>query len=280
MKSLFKNIDMLQVIGFLLSITVTILLWIVTGGKEPIASITMGLVLATLTQGFDLQKRIKDAEEHLLDANALSQELYRNEWLHEQIQHIVSDYLSIKDVWFDLFKLHADDDVTECRKILHGMAEGYLVIQSGGPYSPGAYGLPKTRKLAKAVAAIDDSYWRTLEAETYVRENADAVRRGVRFIRVFTYTTATLRQMIDVLQKQQGLGVEVYIAPAENLPKELNEDCVILDDRLFFRTEQTGRLQKITIDKTEVEQAVKRFDTLLRHAKKLDDVIDSLLSVS
>src|SRR3990172_8821112 len=185
MKSLFKNIDVLQIIGFLLSTAITILLWIATGGKEPIASITLGFILAALTQGFDLQKRLKDSEERLLKANALSQELQLNEWLHEQIQHIVHDYLSVKDVWFDLFKLRADDAITDCRKVLHGMAEGNLVVQRSGPYSSGAYTVPKTRKSAKAVAAIDESYWRTPEGETYVRENVEAIKRGVRFIRVF-----------------------------------------------------------------------------------------------
>jgi len=206
----------------------------------------------------------------------MSQELHRNQWLSEQIQHIIDDYLSVRGVWFDLFKLRADEAVTECRKVLHGMSEGYLVIQSGGPYSSGAYTIPKTRKSAKAVAAIDDLYWRTPEGETYVRENVDAVQRGVKFVRVFTYPTATLRRMVDILQKHQSLGIEVYIAPAEMVPRELNEDYIILDDRLLFRTEQTGQLQRISIDKTEVEQAIKRFDTLLRHAKKLDDVIESL----
>ncbi len=177
---------------------------------------------------------------------------------------------------FDLFKLRADDVVTECRKVLHGMAEGYLIVQSGGPYSSGAYTIPKTRKTAKAVAAMDDPYWRSPESETYVRENADAVHRGVRFIRVFTYPTDTLRKMVDILESQRGLGIEVYVAPAEIIPKELNEDYLIIDDRLLFITEQSGQLQRISVDKSEIEQMGKRFDSLLRHAKKLDDVINSL----
>ncbi len=98
MKSLFKNIDALQIIGFLLSIALAFLLWNAAGRQEPISSITLGLVLAALTQGFDLQKRIKDSEERLLKANSLNQELQRNDWFHEQIQNIVSDYLSAKDV--------------------------------------------------------------------------------------------------------------------------------------------------------------------------------------
>ena len=34
--------------------------------------------------------------------------------------------------------------------------------------------------------------------------------------------------------------------------------------------------ERIAIDEAEVEQDVRRFDTLLRHAKRLDDVINSL----
>lgn len=279
MKS-FKNVDTLQVIGLFLSVAVTIFTWVATGAKDPIPSITLGFVLAILIQGFDVQKRLNDSEERILQANALNQVLHRDEWLREQIQQMVSDYLSVKGVWFEVFKLRADDAVIDCRKILHGMAEGYLTIQSGGPYSAGSYTIPKTKKSAKAVAAIDDAYWRTSEAESYVRENAEAVQRGAKFIRVFTYSHATLQGMVDVLEKHRNLGIEVYVAPAESLSKELNEDYLILDDRLVFRTEQTGQQQRISIDKAEVEQAVKRFETLLRHAKKLDDVIGDLKKVS
>jgi hypothetical protein len=272
----FKNLDTLQVVGLFLSVAVAILTWVLSPSKDPIPSITLGFVLAILTQGLDLQKRLNDAEERLLQANALSQKLQHDEWLQEQIQHITNDHLAVKGVWFDVFKLRADEAINECRKTLHGMAEGHLTIQSGGPYSAGSYTVPKTKKSAKAVAAIDDAYWRTSEAESYVSENTEAVRRGVKFVRVFTYPTATLREMVDILEKHQSLGIEVYVAPAERLPKDLNEDYLILDDRLVFRTEPTGQTQRVTIDKAEVEQDVKRFDTLLRHAKKLDDVIDNL----
>jgi hypothetical protein len=90
--------------------------------------------------------------------------------------------------------------------------------------------------------------------------------------------------MVDILERQQSLGIEVYIAPAEDLPRELNrelnKDYLILDDRLLFcnETEQVGQQQRISIDKAEVEHMVRWFGILLRHAKKLDDVIDILKS--
>jgi hypothetical protein len=58
----FKNVDTLQVIGLFLSVAIAILTWVMTGAKDPIPSILLGFVLAILTQGLDLQKRLNDAE--------------------------------------------------------------------------------------------------------------------------------------------------------------------------------------------------------------------------
>lgn len=58
----FKNIDTLQVIGLFLSVAIAILTWVMTGAKDPIPSITLGFVLAILTQGLDLQKRLNEDE--------------------------------------------------------------------------------------------------------------------------------------------------------------------------------------------------------------------------
>lgn len=80
--------------------------------------------------------------------------------------------------------------------------------------------------------------------------------------------------MIELLDSQRRLGIEVYIAPAESISRELNEDYIILDDKVVFRTEQIGQSQRIIIDKVEVDQAKKRFNILLKSSKKLDDLID------
>ena len=91
MKTLSKNVDGLQIIGFIISFLVAIGLWFATEKKEPIASLILGFSLAAFTQGLDMQKRLTDSEERVLKAYKLSTELQRNEMLGDQIQNIVFD---------------------------------------------------------------------------------------------------------------------------------------------------------------------------------------------
>lgn len=274
MKLPIKNLDQIQIIGFIISIIVSVSLLLM--GQDEVSSITLGFVLAALTQLFDLQKRTEDSEERLLKASSLSQELYRNEWLFDHLQQIVHDYKIARSTWFELFRLRADEAIIHCRKSLHSMAEGYLITESGGPYAHERDMFMRPEKVAKAVAAIDESYWRTPEANIYVQTNAEFVEQGVRFIRIFTYPKSILYGMIDILEKQQILKIEVYVVPSEMLPKELNEDYIIIDDKMIARTEQIGQQQKISIDKVEIEEMVRRFDALHKYARKLSDVIEEI----
>jgi hypothetical protein len=217
-------------------------------------------------------------EERVLKASAITQSLYPDPWLLENIQEIVQSYQEIKtkSAWFDLFSQRAEDMISECRRVLHGMSEGYIVVQTGGLYSISPEVLAKVKKTIKAVAAVNDAYWLTPESNTYLNSNYDAVKRKVKVVRVFTYPTNVLRGMVDILEKQQRLGIEIYIAPIdENLPHDLNEDYLILDDKIISHAEQKNQ-EKISIDRAEVDRMAKQFEALLRHAKRLDEVLDLL----
>ena len=75
MKSPFKNLDTVQIIGFIASGIISI--GFLLAGQDPITSVILGFVLAALTQGFDIQKRLSDSEERLLIVSALSRKLYQ-----------------------------------------------------------------------------------------------------------------------------------------------------------------------------------------------------------
>ncbi|MCP4612689.1 MAG: hypothetical protein GY845_28670 [Planctomycetes bacterium] len=225
MKSQLKNLDAIQIVGFVISATVSIGLLI--AGQDKVASVTLGFVLAILTQLFDIQKRLSDSEERLLQANALSQALYRDEWLFEHIRQIVEDYQSVRSKWFELFKRRAEDAVIECRNVLHSMAEDYLIASPESPFTFGAESLAMAKKSLKAVAAADITYWRSAHAQKYLQANAEAVKRGVRFTRVFVQTPDTLRGIVDILEQQQSLGIDVYVAFPDSISRELNEDYII-----------------------------------------------------
>lgn len=276
MKSQIKNLDSIQIVGFIVSALVSI--GLLVAGQDRVASVSLGFVLAALTQLFDLQKRQSDIEERLLQASALSKPLYSDEWLLEHVRQIVSDYQLVKGIWYKLFKLRADGAIIQCREELHGMAEGHLITPSARTGAGNPETFAEVKEIAKAVTSMDDAFWRSPEGDIYLRANADARRRKATIIRIFAYPLSTLRGMIDILETQRDLGIEVYIAPTETVPRELNEDYVILDNRIVVRTEQLGQQQqlRVSISKAEIEQKIRQFDILLRYSKRLEDAMDTL----
>jgi hypothetical protein len=127
---------------------------------DPTQSAIVGLILAVLTQLFDLQLRHSSAEERLLLTNALSQALYRDAGLLSKIRQMVEDYYSVQNRWFDLFKLRAEDTVSECHSILRSMAGGTMEPSSQSQFTLSVTGLALAQKSLEQVtdfAAIKDA---------------------------------------------------------------------------------------------------------------------------
>jgi len=148
MKSLIKNLDGIQITGFIISIAISSILLI--RQEDTITSITLGLALAAIIQLFDIQKRQSDSEERLLQANAISQVLYRDEWLLKHIRQILHGYELVNGTWFELFKRRASDAIIECRNVLHSMAEGRLMTGLRSPHTFGAEAFERAERSIKA----------------------------------------------------------------------------------------------------------------------------------
>ena len=274
-----KLFDTLQFVGVFLGTLLSIIL-IFPAHQDPIASTILGLGITIIFQLFDLQKRQSASEERILQANALSQELYQNEILFKHIQDIVKDYCSVDFIGFELFKRRADNAVVECRNILHSLAEGNMIVHLNSPFSFGIKGLETATNLVKAIDAGDAAQWRDTVGEKYVNANMDAVKKGVKIIRVFIQPTNTLRNMVDILKKQQDAGIEVYIAAPESLPREFNQDFLIIDGRVCIHFELAGdkqaREERISINEVEIDRMDKKFEQILIYSRKLDEVIGDL----
>ena len=153
------------------------------------------------------------------------------------------------------------------------------------PRSALNFGTEVSRKAEKSIKATDlgpntFSWWRSADGQEFIRSNVEAVRRKVKVTRVFIQPITVLREAKDVLKKQASEGIEVLVAQPEELPKELYQDYVIVDDRVISVTEFDGsgepNEEKISIDQVDVQRMVKNFDLLVRRAKKLGDVFHDL----
>lgn len=271
MKSAFKNLDTIQLVGFLTSAFASLALLFT--GQDELSSVTLGFVLAAFTQMFDIQKRLGDSEERLLRANALSQTLYKDEKLLKKIEGVVNDYQRVKTWRFELFDQCADNELTECWDVMHSLAEGHMTVGDRSPFAFGASGIKYAKASLKVVTTSGKSFWNNVHGETYLLANTEALKQGVKITRIFLNSSADLQDMYDVMKRQQDMGIDVYVLSTDETPKQLHEDFVLMDDRFLNKAEftGTGRIKQWiqSIDPVEVEQSCKKFNIIMRSARKL-----------
>jgi hypothetical protein len=270
-----KLFDTFQIVGFAVSTIVAITLVIVQ--VDPVQSTVIGLLLAVFTQLFDLQLRHSNSEERLLQANNLSKSLYHDPVLQGQVQQIVEDNYSIHSGWLDLYKTRAQHMVSECHRVLRSMAMGTMEPPAGSQFTLSANGLKLAQKSIKQVtdyAAIKGAVkgiqgW-------YTRAWEETAARGVQMSMILILSRQDFKDML-VHAKTAITPVGTYIAISDELPSELDENYLLVDDRVISYSERRadGTLgeRMISIVPIEVERMVKRFDQSLRYARKAEEVI-------
>lgn len=269
-----KVIDTFQIVGFIVSVTISIVL--VLAKQDTVASVTLGLVLATLTQLFDLQLRNNATEEKLLQANNLQRSLYEDVWLLRQIEKIVADYHSVKGRGFPLFSARAEDAISDCRNVLHSMAEGYMVTEAPSAFTIGNMFKDSQKSIKHVITRINPSYMRSSYYEKALQVSESAIKRGVEFTRIYLLpSNEFLYDIQDILVRQQKSGIRVLVVFPDPSLKDLYEDYIVVDDcfaaQLAYDINGDLKEQQIFIDPVIAERFVKKFDILLRYTKKFDD---------
>jgi len=271
MKTL-KGPDKFQIIGFILSTLISVLL--ILRGQDTVSSVTLGLVLAILTQLFDIQLRNAEAEGKLLEASMLDARLFDDPKLLEQVKEIIEDYYTVQQGWFEHFKDIARDSLDVCQYNLHTLANGYIALP---PYSPFAYaskGLRYAEKCACTVALGSMEYWRSAPGRKYMHANMRAIQRGVRITRIFVQYPDELRQHRDIISQMLQMGVSLYAVSPDEVPSELKRDMNILDKKILVHLELTndGNIREdiITIDPVKVKRALDDFEKLKGFAVRIE----------
>jgi hypothetical protein len=271
-----KSIDRFQIIGFVLSTIISVVLLI--RGQDTVSSIILGLSLAILTQLFDIQLRNTEAESKLLEASLLDSRLFGDTDLLHRIKQIVDDYYMVKEGWFVHFKNIADDSLNVCQFNLHTLANGYIGLPPFNPFAYGAKGFRNIEKCAYTVALGAMEYWRSSTGRKYLKVNDDAIQRGVDITRIFIQWSNHLEQYKDVLVEMSQMGVKLYTISPDDVPVELKRDMNILDEKILVHLELTNdgsvREDIITIDPVKVKRAMDDFEKLKDFATKFSPEID------
>lgn len=279
MRAHFKNLDTLQIVGFVISAGVSAILLVT--GQDTISSITLGFVLAALTQLFDLQKRHSDSEERILQAGALSEALFRDEWFLVNIRQIVSDYFSVerRDVQRDFFLEKARNSIEECSMTLTELAKGRVTVTREEQMVVLEELLRTARVQARGVSYITfQNWWRTQVGRNYLLENERAIRKGIRITRIFISPRDRVQELRDLAVEHHKIGVDVYIAIEEEQPSELLESYLIVDDTIVSKSQIIlgGQFQRavITAEPHEVKKLIHNFNWLLRNSRRIEEVFD------
>jgi hypothetical protein len=279
MESRRKLFDTFQIAGFIVSTVVAIALLIAQ--VDPVQCTVIGLLMAVFTQLFDLQLRLSNSEERLLQANDLNKLLYYDPVLRNQIQQIVEDYYSILNGWLELYKTRAQHLVTECHRVLRSMAMGTMEPPAGSPFTLQVNGLRLAQKSIKQVtdyAAIKGAVqgirgW-------YTKAWEEAAGRGVQMTMVLILSREDFKDMLTQAHTV-ATPVGTYIAMSDELPQELDENYLLVDDKVLSFSERRadGTLgeRMISIVPLDVEKMVKRFDQTLRYARKAEEVLAEVI---
>lgn len=277
MKAQFKNLDTLQIVGFILSAGVSVALLVT--GQDTVVSLTLGLVLAALTQLFDLQKRHSDSEERILQASALSETLFRDEWLLKHIRQIVEDYQSVSkgEVQREFFLEKARTAIDDCSSILAGLSKGHVSITREEQMVVLEELLRTARVQARGVSYIAfKEWWQTQVGKNYLQENERAVKKGVHITRIFVAPKDRFQELKELAYEHHKVGVEVYVAIEEEQPPELLESYLIVDESIVSKSQIIlgGQFQRayVTAEPYEVKKMIHNFNWLLRNSRKAEDV--------
>lgn len=267
-------VDTFQIIGFIISALISIIL--IFSKQDTIPSVTLGLVLATLTQLFDLQLRHASSEEKLLQANLLPKTLYHDEVLLRKVQQIAEDFNTIDNLWFNLFKDCANNALDECISTIHSIAEGNMPILPQSPFTFTFEGIKYAEKSINGVSTSNTKFWKSERGKKFLSLNEDAISRGVSYKRIFIHPSKDLDEILEVMQEHKAKGVDVYVVFTEEIKPNLVKNLTIMDNRVGvkarFTIDGSSREDEITIDPIKVGEMIKDFDYLMRLAMPLDKV--------
>ena len=83
--------------------------------------------------------------------------------------------------------------------------------------------------------------------------------------------------LVDVCKAQAAIGVDIYIANSQEIPSELNEDFLLIDDNIFTKVKKTGdgrsRAERTSTNHIEISEKNRNFDMLLQYSEKLEDFL-------
>lgn len=277
-----RFINPIIAIGVIISLALSVILVLL--GQDKAISVLIALAVTIVTLLIDIIARLKESEGKIVQVFAFGNALVKDPWLFGILQQIVNDYQVVKKNDFDIFIRRMESSLIDCRDTVHDLSEGDLATDILSEFSFGISGIKSTQVSIKAVQYANPSYWRTRFGEKYRQLNEEAVKRGVEVTRIWLQNRNTLIEIRDLITAQETIGIKTFVAEADDVPRELLNDFLVMDSRMLVSLEMTreghAKQERISIDPIDIHRAENNFDLLLRYVRTLSEYYEQLKSDS
>lgn len=270
------ELSRIQIVGLVLSIAIPIALF--AGGKSAdlTGNVILGVALVILTQLVEIQISGIEREERMKaqvnkglaevrTANELGRLVGQVPEAGTNFVRLAGDLLSVRSNSVVPMRNIGLGRIADCARDVHCLSEGFIRVPLNDKNSAVASGLYRKASAgieATSVGSLD--YWITSRfAQKYLADFGEMTARGVPIERVFITSAEDLAQNRSILERQYDLGIRVWTAIQGEVPNELIEDYLIIDDLCYTRREfsNSGRAVReyLTVDLDEIADAKRRF---------------------
>ena len=269
-----KHIDPFLIIGVLISIIISLCLYLT--GIEKITSITIALLCIIITLQIDQNSRNDQKLENALQFSSLLNKLNKNPGLNSLINEIATSYNSIcENSKFEFYKESAKIKLEDYRNFLHDLNSGYLKT-SYYDINPLILATQNSCSTIRAVsiANVDLNFWLSTAGKRYWKTNIEAIEKGVKIERIFVYSE--LNKELKLLAKQQlDSNVSVYIVQSNTLTNNLLTDMIIYDDNFTYEaivnSDGTPLYNKLSANKSDINNKIQMFNQIKNLAEEFHE---------
>lgn len=271
-----KKLDTIFIIGIVISISIGVIM--IVYGQEKIQSLIVSLTITLISLLISFGAKIKESEQKIIkqfgDCN-LSKIFSNDSNLLSIVLPIAQDYQHLMQANNNHFIQKANSELEECKQTIHNLREGRMITETDTKLSFGKKGLGVAKNTIRTVAFANPDWWKSTLAASYFASNIKAVSQGIKITRIWIHNKTVLLEYKDLISKQKEAGIETYLAIEDELPAELLNDYMIVDDHMLVRLEldsdKRARKEHTLIIPTEVKNAINNFEITLGHSKSFNE---------
>lgn len=286
LKSL-REIEFLKFFLFdvVIATTIGLISWIITGNE--VSSLLVSLVVSNIILVVEIRVQLTRIRDDFMSMIGILRKAIEHEFLSDTISGIVEGYTDLKHIDDTFFIHEAQESIKECRRKISKLQEGEFRVEDKGIF-PLLLSLIKQtdhNMFATVFAQTADFWFRHGKGKEILKENVNAVERGVNCTRVFFVEEPSelSEEILNIIEFQLKKGLEVKIAFVQDLTTDLLVDMGLFDEKYVdyidlvpSTAEMRGGI--LSRNQAEIQKAKRMRDQILQEANDADDILEQISS--